>query len=239
MPCFQRANLQQLKTQLNKAHAEAKQQNKIPPTKIILSLPDDIQAQLILPDEIQAQLKKYQNKMAIPSQPLPIQPLAPSPVLTTPAPTNSPVQNINSILTQEPFAPQVSAWRFGSQRTIVQQQILQSSLGVGNLFMGTGPVEEHMATVDSLTSQAMTTPIYNVTHMLHNTSHPMNMVLSSHQNATSNAHKDASTTTMLSTSLGPNANDNSDKFETMIYSSPDISYQPNQVELLVKKENRI
>ena len=205
---------QQVKTQLLKAQAEAKQQNKVPPTKIIITLPDDIQA-------------KLESKAAVASPPqqvtLPTQPLAPTPVLTSPAPTGPPAQVMNSIRTPRPLAPQIPT-SVGSPRPVVLQQILQSN--PGQRFMLIGPGGAKMAMVGSPASQPMTSPINNVTHMLPNTPHPPNMVFSTASSqqstttvATSNAQNAATSnaqvaaTTLLSPSSAANVNENSDKFE--------------------------
>ena len=221
---------QQVKTQLLKAQAEAKQQNKVPPTKIIITLPDDIQA-------------KLESKASPPPQvTLPTQPLAPTPVLTSPAPTGPPAQVMNSIRTPRPLAPQIPT-AVGSPRPVVLQQILQSN--PGQRFMLIGPGGAKMAMVGSPASQPMTSPINNVTHMLPNTPHPPNMVFSTASSqqstttvATSNAQVAA--TTLLSPSSAGNVNENSDKFELtpdyiqVTYHLILIKFKPTQTQNVLK-----
>jgi hypothetical protein len=219
---------QQVKTQLLKAQAEAKQQNKVPPTKILISLPDDIQAKL----------ESELNKAAVTSPPqqvtLPTQPLAPAPALSGPPSTGPPAQVMNSIRTPRPLAPQIPT-SIGSPRPVVLQQILQSN--PGQRFMLIGPGGAKMAMVGSSASQQMTSPMNNVTHLLPNTPHPPSAVLStaaSHQNTTTVATTNAqvAATTMLSPSSAGNLNENSDKFEL----TPDYIQVMYSCQILVEFE---
>ena len=73
---------QQVKNQLLKAQAEAKQQNKVPPTKIVIDLPQSIQAKLQATEKSEASLKGLPPAQPINSPP-PLPPAPPSIQLPT------------------------------------------------------------------------------------------------------------------------------------------------------------
>jgi len=208
---------QQVKTQLLKAQAEAKQQNRVPPTKIVIQLPASI---------LQSQLENDQNKPVIASPPqqqqqlvLPTQPLAPVPSL--PSPVAPPAQVMNSIRSPRPLAPQTPT-SVGSPRPVVLQQILNSN--PGQRFVLIGPSGTKMAMLSSPTSQGMmTSPVGNTNNiivtsqsvaekplsvLLPTTPHPPSMIFS-----TASTTPNTTTTTAPANMVSPTSNENSDRFE--------------------------
>jgi nucleosome-remodeling factor subunit BPTF len=148
---------QQVKTQLLKAQAEAKQQNRVPPTKIAIQLHPSIQAQLEkdqpkLPESVPAASPAAtQPQPELPIQPaavapapaplqqvlLPTHPIS-SPPMTSPT-SAPPMQVMNIIRGPRPVAPtQVPQTSLASPRPVVLQQIVNTNQGQRFVLIGAG-----------------------------------------------------------------------------------------------------
>jgi nucleosome-remodeling factor subunit BPTF len=203
---------QQVKTQLLKAQAEAKQQNRVPPTKIVIQLPASIQAQL---ENDQSKPTPAQH----PSVTLPTQPIAPAPsVLMSPLTAAPPTQVINSIRSPRPLAPQTPT-SIGSPRPVVLHQIGNTNQGQRFVLIGSSGAKMAMIAspgsqgVNNLTPQSSATD-KPLSVLLPNTPHPPSMIFSNASNsATTNLTGSQLVTSLMSPNSAMLANDNSDKFE--------------------------
>ena len=219
---------QQVKTQLLKAQAEAKQQNRVPPTKIAIQLHPSIQAQLekdqpksqqpaavteaATAPVTQPQPEMLVQQVASPPQPqvlLPTQPIS-SP-MTSPTTAAPPAQVMNFIRSPRPIAPQTPQQSLASPRPVVLQQIVGATQG--QRFVLIGPGGARMAMIAS--SASPVTPVQKTG----SPQQPLSVVLPSTPNPPvtifSNASNTATTTVTASNNLNLSspANANNDKFE--------------------------
>ena len=230
---------QQVKTQLLKAQAEAKQQNRVPPTKIAIQLHPSIQAELekdqskvtpSTPTEPSSQIEPTLPVQQTAPQPqLPMQPIttaAPQPQIVLPtqpllsprmtSPTAAPpMQVMNVIRNPRPIAPQTST---ASPRPVVLQQIVNTSQG--QRFVLIGPSGTKMAMIASSAS-----PLTSANSKIVS-SQPLNVILPNAPNPQttifSNASNTATTTVTSSqvlasmniiTSANSSGEGDNDKFE--------------------------